>query len=322
MQLLEFIVPHWYTQQFHSSLDTTSMKPRPVHPGEYYMIQRRCSERRFFLRPSEKTNNTVWYCLGHALAHTGVQLIAATVMSNHVHLVVYDKDGTIPDFLHRFHMLLARALNCALGRWENFWAVEQTSRVRLVQEDDIIAKVAYTLANPVSAQLVDTAAHWPGATSWTAMKYGRPQVATRPLKFFRDNMPARVTVTHVIPQTMARDDFWLRVQDAVAVLESKAAAHRRDTGVRVLGRRHVCKQSQFASPTSQEPRRRLSPRVACRSKWHRIEALQRDKVFVNAYRDARSKWIENGELTMFPAGTWALRRFVPIDDCGVMAAGT
>ena len=37
--------------------------PRQVVPGRDYMVTRRCSERRFFLRPDEDTNNPFIYCL-------------------------------------------------------------------------------------------------------------------------------------------------------------------------------------------------------------------------------------------------------------------
>jgi hypothetical protein len=37
--------------------------PRQVVPGRDYMVTRRCSERRFSLRPDEDTNNAFVYCL-------------------------------------------------------------------------------------------------------------------------------------------------------------------------------------------------------------------------------------------------------------------
>ena len=37
--------------------------PRQVLPGAFYMITRRCSERRFLLRPDRVTNNAYLYCL-------------------------------------------------------------------------------------------------------------------------------------------------------------------------------------------------------------------------------------------------------------------
>ncbi len=39
-----------------------------------------------------------------------------------------------------------------------------------------------------------------------------------------------------------------------------------------------------------------------------IEALQRNKVFIEQYRDARMAWLA-GQDVVFPAGTWWLHRF-------------
>ena len=40
--------------------------PRAIVPGRRYMITRRCSERRFFMRPDRETNNAFIYCLALA----------------------------------------------------------------------------------------------------------------------------------------------------------------------------------------------------------------------------------------------------------------
>ncbi len=49
---------------------------------------------------------------------------------------------------------VARAMNALRGRFENFWAVEPTSVVRLVTVDDLIDKIADAATNPVTAGLV------------------------------------------------------------------------------------------------------------------------------------------------------------------------
>jgi hypothetical protein len=58
----------------------------------------------------------------------------------------------------------------------------------------------------------------------------------------------------------------------------------------------------------------LSPRVASVNRWARIEALQRSKAFLAAYRAARDLW-KAGIAALFPAGTYWLRRFagVPVE---------
>ena len=45
--------------------------PRAIVPGRRYMITRRCSERRFFMRPGRETNNAFIYCLALAARKTG-----------------------------------------------------------------------------------------------------------------------------------------------------------------------------------------------------------------------------------------------------------
>ena len=52
--------------------------PREVLPGRTYMVTRRCSERRFFLRPDHATNNAFIYCLAMAAARTGASPLIET----------------------------------------------------------------------------------------------------------------------------------------------------------------------------------------------------------------------------------------------------
>src|SRR5690606_12259327 len=107
------------------------MLPRPVLPGATYLLTRRCIERRFLLRPSRQTNQIIEYCLAVASARTGVEAHAFCAMSNHVHAVVTDVHGRLPEFLQLFHRHVAVALNASLGRKENVWAAHQTSVVEL-----------------------------------------------------------------------------------------------------------------------------------------------------------------------------------------------
>ena len=59
------------------------------------------------------------------------------------------------------------------------------------------------------------------------------------------------------------------------------------------------------------PRRGLSPRVACKNTWARIEALQRNQAFIDRYREARADHLA-GREAIFPAGTWWLHRFAGV----------
>jgi hypothetical protein len=51
--------------------------------------------------------------------------------------------------------------------------------------------------------------------------------------------------------------------------------------------------------------------VAAQNKWARIEALLRNRAFVEAYTTARAAWRE-GIPVMFPPGTYWLGRFAQV----------
>lgn len=75
-------------------------------------------------------------------------------------------------------------------------------------------------------------------------------------------------------------------------------------------RQAVCAQRVTDRPHTREPRRKLSPRIAGRNKWARIEALQRCKQFVAEHRDAWRRWCSGARDVVFPAGTYLpARRF-------------
>ena len=90
------------------------------------MITWRCTQRQFLLRPDPDTVQTYLYVLGLAAQHANVDLIYAMTMSNHEHLELADRDGSRVAFYQYLHELVARAMNCLRGRFENFWAAEQT----------------------------------------------------------------------------------------------------------------------------------------------------------------------------------------------------
>ena len=101
------------------------------------------------------------------------------------------------------------------------------------------------------------------------------------------------------------------LRDRVRAIELEREAERGRTGRRVLGRRAVLAQSWREFPASVVPRRNLRPRVACRSKWARIEALLRNRAFATEYASARDRW-KNGIPVVFPPGTYWLQRFASV----------
>jgi REP element-mobilizing transposase RayT len=288
--------------------------PREVVPGRDYMITRRCSERRFFLRPDTLTNNAYIYCLALAAQRAGVKVIFSVAMANHHHTGIHDPDGSFPLFTEYFHGLLARCQNAHLGHFEGFWSSEPTSVVRLVEPSDIVDKMVYAYANPAVADLVDTALEWPGVTTFEATLTGATLTATRPTHFFRDEgkMPAAATLTVHRPPTFAQlsqQEWAAHVRERVQSKESEARQRRASLGKEVLGRRRILAQNPFDCPKSHAPHFKMSPRLAAKSKWARIEALLRNRGFQEKYREAIQRHLAGIANVLFPFGTYWMRKF-------------
>jgi REP element-mobilizing transposase RayT len=290
------------------------MLPRQVLPRQFYMITRRCTQRQFLLRPDKATNNGFLYCLIDAALRCEIDVVLPCAMSNHYHVVIYDRAGRYPEFIEHFHKLLARSQNALRGRWENLWSSEQTCVVRLVGRDAVIDKLVYAATNPVLDHLVDRVHHWPGVNGLPALLAGRPLRATRPLHFFRSNgpKPEVLEMSLTIPSELGpAAEVLSELHERVLAVEHEGALERQRSGRRVLGRRGVLAQSWRGQPATVEQRRNLRPRVATRNKWARVEALVRDRSFAMEYAAARERWRE-GLAVLFPSGTYWLQRFASV----------
>lgn len=268
-------------------------------------MTRRCSERRFLLRPDHEVTQIFEYLLAHLSAQHGIQLHAFVVMSNHYHLVVTDVHGVMPDFQRDLNSLLARAVNAFRGRWESLWDRRSYSGVELVEGEDVFAKMVYTLANPVEARLVNRANQWEGATS-AGMVFGRARRIARPKKFFvDDNLPEVVELVLTRPdccEDLEDGELLARVNAEVARCEDEHAKQGKAMGMaRVMG------QDWNSSPDSFEPRREMSPRIAAKNKWARIEAIQRSQEWLVAYYEALARFVSGERDVEFPRGTWWMR---------------
>jgi hypothetical protein len=128
-------------------------------------------------------------------------------------------------------------------------------------------------------------------------------------------MPEVATLTIARPQgfeRMSAKEFAALIKARVAAAEKSAAADRRAKGINVLGRERILKQDWRARPKSAEPHFKLSPRIAAKNKWARIEAITRNMDFLAAYADARDKFVKGSRDVVFPAGTWWLHRYANV----------
>ena len=283
--------------------------PRRIIPNATYLVTRRCTQRLFLLKPSPRTTTVFVYCLAVAAQKTGVQVHAVAVLSNHYHAVCTDPEGRLPEFMAYLHRLVATCMNAGMGRWENFWASEKPSAVRLENDEDILDKIVYTACNPVAAGLVAKADHWPGLMAYQAEKVLK---AARPDMFFRKDgdMAESASITMTPPPLKTKPPQQNHKEQIVNLVrneEMRIQTEMAKLGRAFMGKAAVLGQKVTDAPFTKEARRGLNPNVACKSKWHRIEALRRLKSFVNEYKEALKEWRRGNREVVFPAGTYALR---------------
>ena len=144
---------------------------------------------------------------------------------------------------------------------------------------------------------------------------GAIRTVERPKVFFRENgaLPATATLRLSAPLVLASPGATAALVSDVAEMlahaESVAKATVAAEGRRFLGRKAILAQRHTYAPRTHEPRRKLSPRIACRDTWCRIEAIGRLRAFYEAYREAWLRFQDGVHDIVFPEGTYWITRY-------------
>ena len=277
------------------------------------MLTRRCSERRFLLKPGDEMNQIVRYCLAYAASQHGIQIHGFSFLSNHYHMTVTDPLGTLPKFLCLFHSLVARAGNRLRRRGENFWDPRSTSNVELSDVPTFLNKHTYVLTNPVNHGLARHPSHWKGVQSLPG-DLGRVIKVKRPEKFFREEegLPDEVTLTITKPLLCAElsdEDYQEQVKRQAEAEIRRLKAERKKSGKRLSLSRKVNRSPDDSPEGGTVPRRdKIKPTIACTGNPKRFAALKLGlRVWRQAYRYAWGLWKEGRRDAVFPLGTFAMR---------------
>ena len=285
--------------------------PRCVLAGTTYLVTRRCIGRRFLLRPDRALNDLFVYCLGLCAQKHGVRIHALSVMSNHYHLVLTDVDGVLPDFMMALNRALAMGVK-RLRSWDEvLWEPNVAySAVELGGQAEILDKVAYTVLNPVSAELVQTPARWPGVVSTLGQLHHGVLGAKRPGVWFKKSAPKEATVRLRVPPGFSGKKSYLQALETLVSSRLRALQreHRR-RGVRYLGPEGVRRTRVTQCPKTKSPRLGRNPSFSALSRDRWREAVRRLRGFRAAYRRAYAAWRSGHRETEFPPGTWWVVRY-------------
>src|SRR5690349_10149353 len=164
--------------------------PRRIVPGRTYLITRRTEERRFLFRPDFLMDQIFLFLLALYATRFGMLIHAAILMSTHVHIVLTDPSGRLPEFLMHFNRMMVLATSSHRGTTHAVWDKRRPSVVELLTPDAILQKIAYTIGNPVADGLVQTATDWPGTVLRPDHTRLRTLTVKRPEVFFNKLWPA------------------------------------------------------------------------------------------------------------------------------------
>ena len=296
-------------------------KVRHIVKGQTVMVTRRIHQRQFALRPDQMLNRIAGYLLAVATARFGVELHSTIVMSDHVHLILTDVRGNLPDFMQWYFSLMARAVNTKLFRRDTLWSGSKPEVTILGGPQDILAKCAYVLANPVQDGAVAYGKQWPGIRNSPTACLRPGQLFGRPRTFFSQDgtLPTEAALTFTAPPAYdGTPEQWAQdLTRAVEQREDDARAKMHAAGRRFMGARRCIRVDWRLKSTRPE---RVGPGTAPLEVVAADQTLRRDLLaslanFRRAYAEARTEWVNAAADVDWPPGTWAplraLRRAAP-----------
>jgi hypothetical protein len=287
--------------------------PNPSFPRRSYAASRRCSRRCFFLRPSPKTDRVLGYCLGYVLGKVPTaRLTAFAFLSNHYHFVISDEEGKLREFFTLLNSLIARCMNCVLGRGENFWAPGGTPRAAIFGLEGLWEQLVYCTINPTKDGLVESPEDWPGLLSLPEDVGAKTFRFERPDRFFRSEgegaMPDFVEFELEVPvelEHMPLDAFRREYRRRLDAAVAQVHAERR--GKPFMGARQILDQDPKAAAGDTFPDRDRSPRVVCKNEKQRRGILRWLSEFRLAHAVAWLFWSRGDRETVFPPYTDLMR---------------
>jgi REP-associated tyrosine transposase len=276
---------------------------RRVLKGSTVAVVRRCSERRYFLRPSRHVNRLTRFLLAHYADKHGIELHAFVFMGNHYHLILTDTRGQLPKFMEQFDAMLSRVLNKHLGRCGRLWESQSYASWILETQEEVLDHLVYLAANPVEAWVVRTPGRWPGLISLPS-HVGKTRKVKPPRGglFGRgdSSLPAESTLAIQVPPYFRAKGLERYRRLFQSALQAHLATLHARVG-RYAGRESAKCLDPFSAPKGARsgPSFGLIPALTNATKEKRLEL----KLWREAVRDAFYRW-QTDKTTVFPQGTW------------------
>ena len=290
--------------------------PRLIQPGRTWLVTRRTTRRHFLLRPDADgtTQDLYWYTTAVLAKKFGIAVHAVQVLSNHMHEVLTDVRGKLPDFLRERNRALANALKRHRDWAEEVFQRAPASCVEIYGVDALCRAIGYTIANCVEAGLVDDPASWPGVRVLADEIGHRTVTLDRPQMYFRPSnpvWPAVASLDLTMPDALVAA-YGANARDVVRRAVARAIGAARDALQRGGAGQSVTSltgQSIERRAQSSEPRATRNPQFSTAGDPQLTrQAVEERSAFQRAYRRAFAAIGDLVTRVPFPIGTWRWAR--------------
>jgi len=248
--------------------------PYPIRefvPDRWYFLTNRTLDSMFLFKPDSEVGRIVAERFIAAAERYGIEVYGFICMSNHWHSVCRAPSGNMEKFLRDFQGAVATDLNRKWGRTGGGFFARRASAEPILDENELLEKVLYILANPAASDLVATVREWPGLSSAPELLFNKKRtfrifrrrawhLAGRPKnnkKFIRE-----VEFKHAVLPTLAKlspEERAAKLSELLAAKEKKHADRRATEGKTVLGRKRILAANWYDRPLDTDK----SPRPLC-----------------------------------------------------------
>ncbi len=281
-------------------------------------ITGRTIQGRYLLRPSVQLNEVVVGVIGRAQRKHQVEVCALTVLSNHIHLLVFAEDcGRLAEFMHFVDTNLSKKVG-RLHDWSGtLWHGRYSAVPVSGEEAAQVARLKYVLAQGVKEHLVARMRDWPGVHCARALVDGerlrgfwfdgtREYYARRrgqPVDRCEFAEPEEIVLSP-LPcwRHLSAEEYGERVAELAEQVEAEAAVERKAQGKAVLGVRATLARDPHHRPETLE--RRPRPRIHAASRAAREQFLAAYAEFVAAFRQASRRFRSGDRTAVFPPGSF------------------
>ena len=290
---------------------------RYVPPGGgLFEVLCRYFQGRALLRPSREVNRMIVGTLARGIRRCGVRLVAVSVLSNHMHLLVLVDDARQLARLMEFvNANIARQVG-RLQRWDGkFWDGRYRAIPISNEEAAQVSRLKYLLEQGCKEGLVARPQEWPGVHCAQAMASGEPLQGRwfDATGFYRaclrrgEARRAEYEQQELLELTplpcwahLPPGEYRGKVFRMIEDIATETRARHRRSGTRPLGRRGVLRRH----PHRRGPELRRTPAPWIHAVHKSIRAAYRRayREFVLVYRAAAAELREGNLGARFPPG--------------------